>query len=158
MGIVIVLFVGKVGVVGQVISVFYDDFVDLEYSVDLIYCVNLKVGWFMYDQIIKVVCKIKDMIGCLIFVFGYEQGNLGGVLDCLFNCLLIVDQVMLIMVVNVKLIVFGDYLKYMICEVMDLIMFCMVDFKYIEYGQIGFVVFNCQGGNLVDGGGVVKIF
>ncbi|MCO5412856.1 phage major capsid protein [Ralstonia mojiangensis] len=158
MGIVTASPVGKVGAAGQVTSVLYDDLVDLEHSVDPIYRANPKAGWLMHDQTIKAVRKIKDTTGRPIFVPGYEQGNPGGAPDRLLNRPLTVDQAMPTMAANAKSIAFGDYSKYMIREVMDLTMFRMADSKYIEYGQIGFVAFNRQGGNLVDGGGAVKTF
>ena len=62
------------------------------------------------------------------------------------------------MAANAKSIAFGDFSKYMIREVMDPTLFRMADSKYIEMGQIGFVAFNRQGGNLIDAGGAVKTF
>nr|WP_253192729.1 phage major capsid protein [Burkholderia cenocepacia] len=39
---------------------------------------------------------------------------------------------------------------------MDLTMFRMTDSRYTLKGQVGFVGFNRQGGNLIDIGGAVK--
>lgn len=150
--------VGKAGAAGQITSVLYDDLVDLEHSVDPIYRSNPKAGWLMHDQTIKAVRKIKDTTGRPIFVPGYEQGNPGGAPDRLLNRPLNVDQAMPQMAANAKSIAFGDFSKYMIREVMDLTLFRMADSKYIEMGQIGFVAFNRQGGNLIDAGGAVKTF
>lgn len=62
------------------------------------------------------------------------------------------------MAANAKSIGFGDFREYMIREVMDLTLFRMADSKYIENGQIGFVAFNRQGGNLIDVGGAAKAY
>jgi HK97 family phage major capsid protein len=150
--------VGKAGQAGQVTTVQYDDLVDLEHSVDPIYRSNPKAGWLMHDQTIKAVRKIKDDTGRPIFVPGYEQGNPGGAPDRLLNRPLTVDQAMPQMGANAKSIAFGDFSKYLIREVMDLTLFRMADSKYIELGQIGFVAFNRQGGNLIDVGGAVKTY
>ena len=62
------------------------------------------------------------------------------------------------MAANAKSILFGDFSRYMIREVMDLTLFRMADSNFILNGQIGFVAFNRQGGNLVDVGGAVKFY
>lgn len=41
---------------------------------------------------------------------------------------------------------------------MDLTLFRMMDSAFILNGQVGFVAFNRQGGNLVDVGGAVKFY
>lgn len=156
MGLIIVVLVGKIGVVLVLLGIIYDDLVDLEYSIDLVYCQLVK--WMFYDDMFKLVCKVRDDQGCLIFVLGYEQGNFGGVLDCLLNCDININQYVFVLVLGVKLIVFGDFSYYKICDVMVLILFCFNDLVYIKKGQVGFMVWLCLGGNLIDVGGVVKIF
>ena len=59
---------------------------------------------------------------------------------------------------NAVSIAFGDFSKYLIREVMDLTLFRMADSGFLLNGQIGFVAFNRQGGNLIDVGGAVKTF
>ena len=62
------------------------------------------------------------------------------------------------MAANAKSIAFGDFSCYMIREVMDLTLFRMADSAFITNGQIGFIAFNRQGGNLIDVGGAVKVY
>lgn len=157
-GLVTASAVGKVGAAGQTALVTYDDLVDLEHSVDPAYRANPRAGWLMHDQSLKAIRKIKDAQGQPIFVPGYEQGNPGGAPDRLLNRPIQIDQAMPQMAANAKSIGFGDYSKYVIREVMDLTLFRMADSKYIELGQIGFVAFNRQGGNLIDVGGAVKFY
>lgn len=157
-GLVTAAKVGKVGATGQAASMLYDDLVDLEHSVDPIYRNGPRVGWMMHDMTLKSARKIKDANGRPIFVPGYEQGNPGGAPDRLLNRPIVIDQAMPQMAANAKSIAFGDFSKYMIREVMDLTLFRLADSKYIEYGQIGFVAFNRQGGNLIDVGGAVKLY
>ncbi|RLK45953.1 phage major capsid protein [Cupriavidus plantarum] len=147
---------GKVGAAGQTATVGYDDLVDLEHSVDPAYRNGRSVGWLMHDQTVKAVRKIKDSDGRPIFVPGYEQGNPGGAPDRLLNRPLNVDQAMPQMAANAKPILFGDFSKYTIREVMDLTIFRMTDSAYTLKGQVGFVAFNRQGGNLIDVGGALK--
>jgi HK97 family phage major capsid protein len=105
---------------------------------------------------LKVVRKLKDLDGRPIFVPGYEQGNPGGAPDRLLGRPIYISQEMPVMAANAKSILFGDFSRYMIREVMDLTLFRMADSNFILNGQIGFVAFNRQGGNLIDVGGAVK--
>lgn len=149
---------GKVGTTGQTATVTYDDLVDLEHSVDPVYRVGPKVGFMMNDATLKVLRKLKDSQGRPIFVPGYEQGNPGGAPDRLLGRPIFISQEMPTMAANAKSILFGDFSRYMIREVMDLTLFRMADSNFILNGQIGFVAFNRQGGNLVDVGGAVKFY
>lgn len=149
---------GKAGATGQTLTFTYDDLVDLEHSVDPVYRNGPKVGWMMHDSSLKVARKIKDNDGRPIFVPGYEQGNPGGAPDRLLNRPIQICQEMPTMAANAKSIAFGDFSKYLVREVMDLTLFRMADSNFILNGQIGFVAFNRQGGNLIDVGGAVKYY
>lgn len=149
---------GKVGTTGQTATVTYDDLVDLEHSVDPVYRVGPKVGFMMNDATLKELRKLKDSQGRPIFVPGYEQGNPGGAPDRLLGRPIFISQEMPTMAANAKSILFGDFSRYMIREVIDLTLFRMADSNFILNGQIGFVAFNRQGGNLVDVGGAVKFY
>jgi HK97 family phage major capsid protein len=157
-GIVTAAAAGKVGAAGSTTSIGYDDFVDLEHSVDPAYRSGPKVGWMMHDDSLKVVRKIKDGQGRPIFVPGYEQGNPAGAPDRLLNRPICISQEMPTMAANAKSILFGDLSKYLVRRVMDLTLFRMADSNFILNGQIGFVAFNRQGGNLIDVGGAVKYY
>jgi HK97 family phage major capsid protein len=157
-GIVTAALAGKVGAAGSTATVGYDDLVDLEHSVDPAYRNGAKVGFMMHDDSIKVVRKIKDDQGRPIFVPGYEQGNPGGAPDRLLNRPLFVSQEMDTMAASAKSILFGDLSRYHVRRVMDLTLFRMADSNFITFGQIGFVAFNRQGGNLIDVGGAVKYY
>lgn len=157
-GIVTAMAVGRTGATGQTTTVTYDDLVRLEHSVDPAYRGRPGVGWLMHDTSVMAVRLIKDTSGRPIFVPGYEQGNPGGAPDRLLGKTINISQEMPVMAANAKSIGFGDFREYMIREVMDLTLFRMADSKYIENGQIGFVAFNRQGGNLIDVGGAAKAY
>jgi len=157
-GIVTAAGVGKTGATGTATTITYDDLVDLEHSVDPTYRGRPGVGFMLHDQSLKQLRKLKDGQGRPIFVPGYEQGNPGGAPDRLMGRPILISQEMPVMAANAKSVLFGDMKSYMIREVMDLTLFRMADSKYIENGQIGFVAFNRQGGNLIDVGGAVKAF
>ena len=149
---------GKVGATGQTVTITYDDLVDLEHSVDPIYRVDPRVGFMMNDSTLKILRKLKDTQGRPIFVPGYEQGNPGGAPDRLLGRPIYISQEMPAMAASAKSVLFGDYSKYLIREVMDLTLFRMADSAFILNGQIGFVAFNRQGGRLIDVGGAVKYY
>jgi HK97 family phage major capsid protein len=157
-GIVTAAASGKVGTTGQTASVIYDDLVDLEHSVDPAYRGTPGVGFMMHDSSLKVIRKIKDDQDRPIFVPGYEQGNPGGAPDRLLGRPIYISQEMPTMAANAKSILFGDFKKYIIRDVMDLTMFRMTDSAFTLNGQVGFVAFMRSGGNLVDAGGAVKYY
>lgn len=145
---------GKTGATGQSTTVGYDDLVALEHSVDPIY--RQRAGWMFHDNTLEAVRKIKDTNGRPIFVPGYEQGNPGGAPDRLLGRVITINQNMAPMAANAKSILYGDYSKYLVRDVMDVTIFRMTDSKYTEKGQVGFLAFCRSGGNLLDVGGAVK--
>ena len=148
--------VGKTGATGQTTTVTYDDLVDIEHSVDPIYRAAAK--WMMHDDALKSVRKIKDTQGRPIFVPGYEQGNPGGAPDRLLGRAININQNMPSPAANAKSILYGDFSKYLIRDVMDVTLFRMTDSAYTLKGQVGFVAFCRSGGNLLDVGGAVKAY
>lgn len=157
-GLVTAATTGKTGATGQTTTVIYDDLVDLEHSVDPAYRNAPGVGYMFHDSTLKALRKLKDGQNRPIFVPGYEQGNPGGAPDRLLGRPIYINQDMPAMAANAKSIAFGDFSKYVIREVMDLTLFRMADSGFLLNGQIGFVAFNRQGGNLIDVGGAVKLF
>lgn len=157
-GLIVAATVGKTAATGGATTVSYDDLVDLEHSVDPVYRAGLAVGYMMHDSTVKALRKLKDTQGRPIFVPGYEQGNPGGAPDRLLGRPIYINQDVASMAANAVSIAFGDFSKYLIREVMDLTLFRMADSGFLLNGQIGFVAFNRQGGNLIDVGGAVKTF
>jgi HK97 family phage major capsid protein len=155
-GIVTAAAAGKVGTTGSATTVSYDDLVDLEHSVDPYYRSAGK--WMMHDDTLKALRKLKDTQGRPIFVPGYEQGNPGGAPDRLLGREIIINQNMPVMAANAKSILFGDFSKYLIRDVMDTTLFRMTDSAYTLKGQVGFVAFQRSGANMVDIGGAIKYY
>jgi HK97 family phage major capsid protein len=155
-GIVTAAAVGKVGATGQTVAVTYDDLVDLEHSVDPFYRPSGK--WMMHDDTLKALRKIKDSQARPIFVPGYETGNAGGAPDRLMGREIIINQHMPVMGANAKSILFGDFSKYLIRDVMDTTLFRMTDSAFTLRGQVGFVAFCRSGANMVDIGGAIKYY
>jgi HK97 family phage major capsid protein len=155
-GIVTAAASGKVGATGQTVTVTYDDLVDLEHSVDPYYRSAGK--WMMHDDTLKALRKLKDSSGRPIFVPGYEQGNPGGAPDRLLGREIVINQHMPVMAANAKSILFGDFSKYLIRDVMDTTLFRMTDSAFTLKGQVGFVAFQRSGANMVDVGGAIRFY
>jgi len=158
-GIVTSAAAGKVGTTGQTATVIYADLVDLEHSVDPAYRGMPGVGYMMNDASVKVIRKIVDGQSRPMFVPGYESSNPGSAPDRLMGRPIIVNQDIATMAANAKSILFGCFKKYLIRDVMDLMLFRMTDSAYTLLGQVGFVGFMRSGGRLIDvGGASVKYY
>jgi len=155
-GVVTASTAGKVGATGQTVAVTYDDLVDLEHSVDPFY--RPAGRWMMHDDTLRILRKVKDPQGRPIFVPGYETGNAGGAPDRLLGREIVINQHMPVMAANAKSILFGDFSKYLIRDVMDTTLFRMTDSAYTLKGQVGFVAFCRSGANMVDVGGAIKFY
>ncbi|CAN7186916.1 phage major capsid protein [Acidovorax sp. LjRoot117] len=153
-GVVTASTVGKTGTTGQTLSVIYDDLIDLEHSVDPAYRANCR--YMMNDSSLKVLRKIKDSQNRPIFVPGYETGNPGGAPDRLLGREIVINQYVPVMAANAKSILFGDFSKYLVRDVMDVTLFRMTDSAFTLKGQVGFVAFCRSGANMVDNGGAIK--
>ena len=153
-GVVTKSAMGKTGTTGQTLTVTYDDLVDLEHSVDPAYRNGAR--WMMHDSTLKALRKIKDSQSRPIFVPGYETGNPGGAPDRLLGREIVVNQYMPVMAASAKSILFGDFSKFLVRDVMDVTLFRMTDSAYTLKGQVGFVAFCRSGANMVDNGGAIK--
>lgn len=155
-GVVAASTLGKAAATGGSTSVTYDDLVDLEHSVDPAY--RAACRYMLNDSTLKALRKIKDSQGRPIFVPGYEQGNPGGAPDRIMGREIVVNQYMAAMAASAKSILFGDFSKYLVRDVMDTTLFRMTDSAYTLKGQVGFVGFARSGANMVDNGGAIRHF
>lgn len=155
-GVVTKSTVGKTGATGQTTTVIYDDLVDLEHSVDPAYRAACK--YMMNDSTLKALRKLKDSNQRPIFVPGYEQGNPGGAPDRIMGREIVINQYVAAMAASAKSILFGDFSKYLVRDVMDVTLFRMTDSAFTLKGQVGFVAFCRSGANMVDNGGAIKHF
>lgn len=146
---------GVTGASGQTVTVTYDDIIDLIHSVDVAYRESGKCAFMMNDLSLAKIRKIKDSTGRPIFlpddtgladapdgtILGYPVENNNSVAT---------------MAANAKSILFGDFSKYTIRDVMDITYHRFDDSAYAKKGQRGFLAFLRSGGNLLDVGGCIK--
>lgn len=146
--------VGKTGTTGQTVTVIYDDLVDLVHSVDPEYRKSPACRFMMADSSLKVVRKLKDTQNRPIFLPGYDLN--AKMPDTILGYGITINQDVAVMAANARSILFGDFSKYVIRDVMGVTMFRFDDSAYIKLGQIGFLAWARSGGNFTDVGGAVK--
>lgn len=140
---------GKVGTTGQTTTVIFDDLIDLIHSVDPAYRASGRCRFMMNDASLKVIRKLKDSQNRPVFLPGYD--GLGGAMpDSLLGYGITINQDVATMAANAKSILFGDFAKYIIRDVMSATLFRFSDSAYAKLGQIGFLMWMRSGGNLVD--------
>lgn len=143
---------GKVGVSGQTAIVTYDDLIDLEHSVDPAYRMSGKCGFMFHDSTLRGIRKLKDLDGRPIWLPGLSSADPNNLLNRPYT----INQNIAPMGANAKSILFGDFSKYIIRDVMQVMMFRFTDSAYTKKGQVGFLAFLRSGGRLMDVGGAVK--
>lgn len=161
-GVVTAAAAGKVGATGQTGTVTADDLIDLFHSVDPAYREDNDasandVGFMMNDDSLRIIRKLKDGNGRPIFLPGYD--GLGGPMpDSLLGQPIFINQHMATMAASAKSILFGDFSKYIIRDVLQMQLHRFTDSAYAKLGQVGFLMFSRHAGNLVDVGGAVKYY
>ena len=149
--------VGKVGATGSVATFTYDDLVDLQESIDQAYKDAGTCRFMMHQQTRKVIRKMKDPSGRPIWAESYEAGIKTGIPAQLLGEDVTINNDMPQPGANAKSIGYGDFSKYMIRDVLDLILFRFEDSAFASKGQVGFLGWARAGGNLLDPNGI-KLF
>lgn len=155
-GLVTASTAGKAGAVSATPAITYDDLVDLQHSVDPAY--RLSARWMFADATLKLLRKLKDEAGRPIFVPGYEGGITGGAPSELLGAQYVINQDVAVPAASAKSVLWGDFSKYIIRDVMDMMLFRFTDSAYAKKGQVAFLAWMRTDGNLIDVGGAVKHF
>lgn len=158
-GLAVTATVGKTGIVGQTLTVIYDDLVDLVDSLDAAYLDNpvsdpamsgVDPGWMFSQASRRVIRKIKDTAGRPIWTPSYDEGATSPVPDRLLGYPVYINNDMATMAANAKSIAFGNLHRYLIRDAMEVTMFRFDDSAYMKLGQVGFLAWCRAGGNLLD--------
>lgn len=153
-GIVTAISVGKTGASGLDTSVDYDSLVDLVHSVDPAYRKSPQCGLMFHDYTLRDIKKIKDEQGRPIFLPSVDVKDPATILSYPYT----INQDVAQMAANAKSILFGDFSKYVIRDVLAILLRRYTDSAYDEKGQVGFLAWMRSGGNFMDVGGAVKAF
>lgn len=143
-GAVVAAAVGKTGANGQTASVTYDDLVDLEHSVDPAYRTEARL--MFHDGTLKILKKLKDGQGRPLWRPGVTGGDPNDVLGYGYT----INQHMATMAASARSILFGDFKKYVIRDVMAVTLFRFADSVYMSKGQVGFLAWSRHDGDLID--------
>jgi HK97 family phage major capsid protein len=148
-GAVVAAASGTTGATGQTLSIISDDLVNLEHSVDPAYRNQGTCKWMFHDLTLKVLKKLKDGQNRPLWLPGLA--GIAGPLaqDTLMNYGYTINQDMPVMAANAKSVLFGTFKRYMIRDVMQMLLFRFDDSTYIKNGQIGFLMWARAGGNYV---------
>ncbi len=138
---------GKTGANGQTTSITFDDLIDLEHSIDPAYRKNPGCGFMFNDSTLKALKKLKDSQGRPLWMPGLIEKEP----DTINGYRYTINQDIAPMAAGAKSILFGDMSKYIIRDVMD-VMIIRISEKYIEQGQVGFLCFYRTDGRLRDAG------
>ena len=144
-GVVTAATLGKTGAGGQVTSVTYNDLVDLKHSVDQAYRQNAE--WMMNDLTVAAATKLVDGDSRPL----WAAGLVAGAPDTILGHTYVVNNDMAVMAANAKSILFGDFSKYIIRDVLDVTMARLVE-RYAEFHQVGFIANGRWDGDLLDAG------
>lgn len=128
----------------------YDNFVDLEHSVDPAYRNNPKSIFMFNDNVLKVVRKIKDSTGRPLI--WNQDNNLGsGVVQSIFGHRYVINQDMANLGAESKSVLFGDFSKYKVRKVKEYSLVRLTE-RFADYLQVGFFIFCRFDGRLIDAG------
>jgi HK97 family phage major capsid protein len=137
-------------------TVSYDELVDLEHSVDPAYRVG--ANWCFNDATAAFLEKLKDNNGRPLLNDSFSSiaatnkgGEVGSMRYTLKGYPVCICTAMDSIAATKKPIAFGDCTKYIIRDVLDLMLVRFSE-KYMDYGQIGFTAFMRTDANLVDAG------
>lgn len=128
-------------------SISYADLVDLEHSVDPAYRIGPKVGWQFNDGTLKVLKKLVDGQSRPLWLPGMAVREPDTILGYRYG----INQHMAAVAASNKSIAFGDWSKYWIRDVMN-ILIVRANELHIGNGQIGFYAFARYDGDIIDAG------
>ena len=149
-GIVTAASVGATSAVATAIT--FDELIDLEHSVDPAYRQSGRCRFMFHDSTLKAIKKLKDEQKRPLWLPGVAVREPDTVLGYAYT----INQHMPALAASAKAVLFGDFSKYLIRDVMAVSLFRLTDSKYTEKGQVGFLAFSRHDGNLIDVGGAVK--
>ena len=142
-GVVPASSVGHTTAAGMVASFTFDDFIELEHSVDPAYRGNAR--WMFSDAALKSCKKVKDSEGRPLWLPGVT-----GVAPAEINGYqYIINQDVAVPAASAKSVAFGDFSKYLIRDVMDVTLYRFTDSAYAKKGQVGFLAMLRTDGKLI---------
>lgn len=151
-GVVTAASVGIAAATGNATGITLDNLVALEHSIDPVY--RAAARWMFHDNTLLKLKQLKDSTGRPLWLPGVAVGAPDTILSYGYQ----INQHMPVMAANAKSVLFGDFKKYLIRDVMGAVLYRNTDSKYNEQGQVGFHSLMRTGGGMVDIGGAIKAY
>lgn len=151
-GVVTAAPVGVQAAAGNTATIAYDHLVDLLESIDAAYQDAPGFAFMMHQQTRRVLRKLKDNNGRPILMpstesAGEEAFKAGWTL---FDKPVVINNHMATPAASAKTIAAGDFKRYMIRDVMDVLILRFTDSAYTKKGQIGFLAWARSDGRMID--------
>ncbi|WP_348658642.1 phage major capsid protein [uncultured Stutzerimonas sp.] len=143
---------GKIGATGQTSIITWEDLIDLVHSVDPAYRRSASCSLMFHDNTLRELKKLKDNDGRPLWLPGIDVAEPATIAGQRYT----INQDMPVMAAGAKSVLFGDFNRYLIRDVMQVALFRMTDSAYTKKGQVGFLAFMRSGGRLMDVGGALK--
>ena len=121
------------------------ELVDLVHSVDPAY--RGQAEFMFNDQTLRELKKLRDAEGRPLWLPGIAVREP----DTILGYRYVINTHMPVMEPGAKSVLFGDFSKYYIRDVMDITL-VRLDEVYAEYGQVAFLAFSRHDGALLDAG------
>lgn len=125
--------VGHTTAAGLVAGFTWDDFTELEHSVDPVY--RRDASWMFHDTVLKIAKKLKDADNRPIWVPGVTSEAPAEINGFGYA----INQDMAEPAAGEDTVLFGDMSKYLIRDVMDVKLYRFTDSAYARKGQVGFL-------------------
>jgi HK97 family phage major capsid protein len=151
-GVITAASVGYTAPTGNTTSLSYDFFQELYHSVDPAYRASASCAWMMNDKTWKVIKKLKDANNRPLFLPSLESAFSGGNATgyMIEGKPIVINQHMADLAANSKSVAFGDFSKYMIRDVMDVLILRFTDSVYAKKAQVGFLAWARADGRMID--------
>lgn len=137
---------------GNTTSLALDFYTELFHSVDPAYRSSPRCAFMMHDTTFKITKKLKDTSGRPIYLPSIEAAfkgadNTGFMIE---GKPIIINQHMAVPAASAKTILFGDFDRYLIRDVMDVLILRFTDSAYAKKGQVGFLGWARADGRMID--------
>src|SRR5690606_20919331 len=133
-------------------AITFDELIDLEHSVDPAYRQAGRCRFMFHDSTLKAIKKLKDDQNRPLWLPGVAVREPDTVLGYAYS----INQQMPVLAAEAKAVLYGDFSRYLIRDVLAVSLSRLTGSKYTEKGQVGFLAFSRHDGNLIDVGGPVK--
>lgn len=121
------------------------ELIDLLHSVDIAY--RRQAEWMFHDNTLRDLKKLRDQEGRPLWLPGIALREP----DTILSHRYVVNNHMQEIGAENMSVLFGDFSKYFIRDVMDILLI-RLDEVYAEYGQVAFLAFSRHDGRLLDAG------